>query len=488
MKKNIFNSRRFKHGSLATAMTVGFVAAVVLVNVIVGLLVERFPMNIDLTDNQIFELSDESIDYLKGVEQNVTINVLASESDFSGTNAYYNQANEVIKKYELYGQNIKVRYVDIYTDPEFVSNYPKEDLSYGNVVVDCDGRYQVLTAYDLFNTQTNSNTGRTSIRSSKAEQAMTSAVMFVTDANPMTVTVLNGYGSTNTTDIGNLTSVLRSNGYLVTETNLMTEDIAENVSIAILAAPTADLSQAEAQKLADFLENDGNFGRMLYYFADASQPKLPVLETLLEEWGIVIGDGYLMETDMNNMYMAPTALLQKYGDEESYKEGISEDVPVLMVNARPLNALWDASGNRYTHILFNTYSSAVVVPSDAGDDWNPNEDGVKDVYPTAILGQRLTYDGMTPKNSYVAAFSSIGMVDSYFLNMSALNNADYMVNLTNMLTNKEQGITIVSKTLGTESLGISQQQAVNIGALFQYALPVVILVIGAVVFIRRRNR
>ena len=57
MKKNIFNSRRFKHGSLATAMTVGFVAAVVLVNVIVGLLVERFPMNIDLTDNQIFELS-----------------------------------------------------------------------------------------------------------------------------------------------------------------------------------------------------------------------------------------------------------------------------------------------------------------------------------------------------------------------------------------------------------------------------------------------
>ena len=93
MKKNIFSSRRFKHGTLATVMTVGLVAVVVLVNVIVGLLVERFPISIDLTDNKIFELSDESIDYLKGIDQQIEISVLATEEDFSGTNAYYNQAN-----------------------------------------------------------------------------------------------------------------------------------------------------------------------------------------------------------------------------------------------------------------------------------------------------------------------------------------------------------------------------------------------------------
>lgn len=487
MKKNIFSSRRFKHGSLATVMTAGLVAAVVLVNVIVGLLVERFPMNIDLTDNQIFELSDESINYLKGIDQNITVSVLAAEEDFAGTNAYYNQANEVVKKYEKYGKNIKVEYVDIYTNPDFTAKYPKESLSYGSIVVDCGGRYQVLTAYDLFNTQTDSSTGRTSIKSSKAEQAMTSAIMFVTDANPLTVTVLTGYGSTGTADIDNLTSVLKSNGYLVTETNLMTEEIAEEVTIAILAAPTADLSETEAQKLAGFLENDGDFGRMLYYFADAAQPELPVLEALLEEWGIGVGEGYLAETDMNHIYMASTVLLQQYGDDDVYKEGISTDVPVLAVNARPLTKLWDSASNRYAKVLLKTYDSAVVVPADAGKDWTP-EDSDKDSYATAVLGQRVAYEGMTPKNSYVVAFGSLGMVDSYFLNMSAVNNAEYLVNLTNILTNKEEGIQIVSKTLGTESLGISQQQAVNIGALFQYVLPILILIVGGVVFIRRRNR
>ena len=280
MKKNIFASRRFKHGSLATAMTIGFVALVVLVNLIVGLLVERFPMNIDLTDNQIFALSDESIEYVKGVEQNISINVLAKEEDFAGNNAYYNQANEVINKYALYSDKIKVNYVDIYTDPTFVQNYPKEDLAYGDIVVSCDDRYQVLDAYDLFNVGT-TQSGSTSITSSKAEQAMTSAIMFVTDANPMTVTVLTGYGSTETANIDDLTSTLGSNGYLTTETNLMTEDIPEEATIAILAAPTIDLTEAEAKKISDFLENDGNFGKILYYFADASQPELPVLEALL---------------------------------------------------------------------------------------------------------------------------------------------------------------------------------------------------------------
>ena len=40
MEKKPFNKRRLKYGSLATVITVGFLAALVLVNVIVSLLLE----------------------------------------------------------------------------------------------------------------------------------------------------------------------------------------------------------------------------------------------------------------------------------------------------------------------------------------------------------------------------------------------------------------------------------------------------------------
>ena len=49
-------------------------------------------------------------------------------------------------------------------------------------------------------------------------------------------------------------------------------------------------------------------------------------------------------------------------------------------------------------------------------------------------------------------------------------------------------ITIVGKELGTETLGISEQQANVLGNLFQYGLPVTVIIIGVVVWVRRRNR
>lgn len=487
MKKNIFRSRRFKHGTLATVMTAGFVALVVLVNVIVGLLVERFPLNIDLTDNQIFELSEESIDYLKGIDNEIEITVLAKELDFTAQNDYYNQANEIFKKYEKYGKNIKLSYVDIYSDPTVAQKYPKETLSYGQIVVSSGDRYQILDAYDLFNTQTNQNTGYTTIASSKAEQAMTSAIMFITDENPIAVTVLNGFGSTGITDISYLTSLLNSNGYLINEINLMTEEIPAETTIAILAAPVTDITETEANKISAYLDNDGQLGKILYYFADASQPKLPMLEALLEEWGIAFGDGYLAETDMSNIYMTNTIMMQQYGENETFTENLALDVPVVTYNARPMTALWENNSNRYTEVLLSTYDTAVNVPSDADESWDINA-AERSSYDTVISAKRIIAGGSKILNSYIIAFSSMGMADSYFLNMSALNNGEFMVNLSNVLSSKENGIQVVPKTLGTESLGISQQQAVTIGAVFQYILPIAVLLIGSFVWLRRRNK
>ena len=86
--KSLNRSRRLRHGTMATVLSVCFVAAVVLVNVIASLLVERFPISVDLTANKIFELSQESIDYVQGLEQDIDVYVLATEEDFSGSNQY----------------------------------------------------------------------------------------------------------------------------------------------------------------------------------------------------------------------------------------------------------------------------------------------------------------------------------------------------------------------------------------------------------------
>ena len=477
--KSLNRSRRLRHGTMATVLSVCFVAAVVLVNVIASIVVERFPISLDLTSNKIFELSEESIDYVESLDQDIEVYVLATEEDFSGSNQYYNQANTVINKYAQYSDHIHVSYVDIYTDVDFAANYPNETLTYGNILLQCGERYQILTAYDLFDVDEQYGT----IQSSTTEQAMTSAIMSLTDSNPISVVFLTGFGDNNRTDSSNLESILTNNGYLVSEINFLSEEIPEDADAVVLCSPPSDLTSDLADTLAQWLENEGQFGRTMLYFAAGSQPTLPLLESVLSEWGIGVEPGYLIETDVTHVYSSYTYLLAQY-EENDYVDSASQ--PILLPNTRALSVLWENNSNRYTHVLLSTYDSAVVHPENAGEDWQP-ADGEMQSYPVAVLGQRLTYDGTTPLNSYLAVFGSMDMTNSAFTSMSALNNGEYVVELLNTLTGKEEGITIVGKEIGTETLGISESQASIIGGFFQFGLPVIVVVIGVTVWIRRRN-
>ena len=477
--KSLNRSRRLRHGTMATVLSVCFVAAVVLVNVIASIVVERFPISLDLTSNKIFELSQESIDYVESLDQDIEVYVLATEEDFSGSNRYYNQANTVINKYAQYSDHSHVSYVDIYTDVDFAANYPNETLTYGNILLQCGERYQILTAYDLFDVDEQYGT----IQSSTTEQAMTSAIMSLTDSNPISVVFLTGFGDNNRTDSSNLESILTNNGYLVSEINFLSEEIPEDADAVVLCSPTSDLTSDLADTLAQWLENEGQFGRTMLYFADGSQPSLPVLESVLSEWGIGVEPGYLIETDATHVYSSYTYLLAQY-EENDYVDSASQ--PILLPNTRALSVLWENNSNRYTHVLLSTYDSAVVRPENAGEDWQPADEDMQS-YPVAVLGQRLTYDGTTPLNSYLAVFGSMDMTNSVFTSMSALNNGEYVVELLNTLTGKEEGITIVGKEIGTETLGINESQASIIGGFFQFGLPVIVVVIGVTVWIRRRN-
>ena len=44
-----------------------FIAAVVLVNVVVSVVMDRYPLKVDLTSSKLYEISQVSIDYVKNL-------------------------------------------------------------------------------------------------------------------------------------------------------------------------------------------------------------------------------------------------------------------------------------------------------------------------------------------------------------------------------------------------------------------------------------
>ena len=78
-KKSFFRNPRFKHGSLATAITAVVIVVIVLLNVAVTLLEKRVDLRFDITANHLFSLTDEAKEYFASVGDDVTITVLSSE-------------------------------------------------------------------------------------------------------------------------------------------------------------------------------------------------------------------------------------------------------------------------------------------------------------------------------------------------------------------------------------------------------------------------
>lgn len=486
MAKFHFNSRRFKYGSLATAISVVFVAVIILINIIASVITDKYPINIDLTRENAFQLSPTSVDYIKNLDTNVEIIVLTDKSTFSQVTGsyqiYFQQIQSIIEQYGQYSDHITVEYVDIIKNPAFYGEYPDMDLSDSDILVRSDKKVRKVNLFDMFefDYQTGALTG------SKAEQLLTPAVMGVVSTDNVVVDVLTGH---NEKELTAFTELLVQNNYEVITQNLVTEEINPDADVLLIAAPMRDFDDAALKKLDAFLNNDNRYGKNLLYFADQEQPELPMLEAFLAEWGVQVGNGLVFETDVSKIYTYGTSSFAavEYANEDYAAFMGSKELTSVVPFPRQLEVLFDAKVGITTSTLLQFSSTAGVKPADAGEDWQIDENALGNV-PAVVLSTNTTYDGMTPLQSNVAVCSSTYAVDAVILSNPSFNNSNYFINMLNTMTEREDVITIESKDMSSPDMGLSARSAIVIGVIFTVGFPLVTILIAIVVWLRRRHR
>ena len=496
-EKKPFNTRKLKYGSISVAITAVFIAAVVLLNVFATQLTDRYGLKIDTTKEQIFEISDQSVDYLKGLKEEISIDVMTDEAELDSGSKYYKLVKEVTEKYAQNSDKIKVHYYDIDKHPEIVtkySTYTTENISRASVVVFCNGRIKVLQMSDFYEVETNYQTYEQTIKAITAEEKLTSAIMFVADPNPPKVAILSCQQSDAVTaSVSQLPNILENNGYTVETVDPLTQDITEDYSAVVLAAPYSDLTETVVEKLNTYLENGGKYGKNLIYFANFDQRETPNLDKFLEEWGIKAGKGYVSNVNkaellrigiagLQNYYVVPQAKLTS-GNETLVK---STDLPIAMPMARPLELTFSEGDGRETEVILKTSETSFVA------DENTTEDNMNDL-PQAeqnvlVRGSKHRFEGEEKISSSIYAFGSAFFIDYYITSTNALNNQELAVNLINKCSGKEDGVTITAKSLAVEPLNISEQGMHAVSLLVEVAIPLAIAFAGLVVYLRRRNR
>lgn len=519
-EKKKVNRKVLKHTTMATVLSVFFIAIVVMINIVASIIFDRYPLTIDLTENSKYSISQESIDYVKAIDSEITVTVLAEEEAFSAVNEYTVQAQELLRRYREYNSNIEVKYVDLLKNPEIKSDYPDVtlkdyDILFETYVTDEETgekfqRVKVVTLTDMvswnteFLSQFESYYGDINafsetygavnvvaayggaIVGSSAEQALTSALMSITDPNPVDVAILTGRDEA--TDLGSFKRLLSANGYNLTTIDITTEEIPGNIDLIIVPAPKKDYLDTEIKKLSDFLINGGSLEKDMIYIASVKQAQTPNIDEFLVEYGIKIPQAIVYENDSTHVYAdLQTQTYINIADvvSENYLQDINTDSLLLAVmNARPIELLFEEQNMMVTEKFLTSTNQGYTFDYEDFDE--PLSKG-EQIY--LAVSSKAVFIGEDTAYSNLCVISSEEFLNDTFLSGVQFQNGEYIISLLNGITRKAStGFVVETKTVLGNTFDLTEKQASILKWTFQAIIPLAVLIIGLIVHKRRKNK
>ncbi|MCL1831427.1 MAG: GldG family protein [Oscillospiraceae bacterium] len=512
-----FGNKRFKYGTLSVVMTAAFVAVVVLVNILGSMALSRVGTSIDTSAERIFSILPETAEYLSELEDSVTITVASREHEFVtlGISEFYNQTNEILKRFAESGNHVTLEYVDILTNPEFASNYD-DDLGKDWVIIRSGNteRERILKSKDYLNatyydTRTGAQISENEYQlmaqmgagmyvqrdvSTMAESAFLSAVMSVTSTEPVRVAFTANHGESRQQQMEALLSL---NAYTVEYIDLVMQEIDNELDILIMNAPNADLSKEVLNKISKWLNNDGMFGKEFFYFAHSTAETPRLDKFLSNEWGITPERAYVVQRD--SRYASPISITGlpmdvQYFQPHDYFSALNDSYNIFGDNMRYVNADWETKSVGIqtvmrTRTLLSSNFGAYVVPfGESIDtyDYSAAESGSFPIAVRSSMERHLTDGDFDMLESSVTVFGGTNVFLGAFMVRPGTNNAAFFLAMMNDVSGKDDDVPVIApKSIKVPMFEISAGQAEALGVTFALVIPFILIVTGVVVWVRR---
>ena len=477
-------SRKFKYGTLATIFTVVFIVAVVLVNVLVGYLTDRYVLEIDMTSESLFEISEDTMEVIDDLAEPITITVLAEETKYRDSTELLSNIYEILQRYEALGAGkITVRYINPTVNPKIIEQYDTlGDLSSNDIIIESARRTKKLSPTTMYNSKTNEE-GITYYVGLRAEQKLTSALLYCTTETVSKAVYIRGHNEDYYMD--ELDAMLTTSNYEVGSVILAREDIPEDVNLIIISSPTVDFSLEEIDKLDEYFANGGD--AIVSMTPNVAEP-LNNLNLFFEEWGIRYTDELVFDSAQAlsgyPMYVVPNI---------ATVEGITDNLNrqnqfALVVGGRAIELTNTQTSNDYVTVLMS--SSATSYGKDANDityGYDQTEDDTVGPFNLAVMTERYAYDKNLNQTRSSLLFVNAGMITDSVLSASNFLNTNYLTAALNFINDYNDAVIIPDKDFVSTTLNILTWQVMVVFWVVVVALPLAILALGVIVWARRRH-
>jgi len=415
----------------------------------------------DVTSLAQFTLTSQTKDVLGKMERPVRALCFFIPQDPYGIGDY---AANLLGEYQNYTDQLSVELIDPDEHPDQARRYGI--IEYQTVVFESQDGQRLVWPYEIME---------------RAEHAFTSAILEVTGIVQKKVYFLTGHGESSiNSDYSSARESLLDNLYWVETLDLLrTPAVPEDCAALIIAGPRRSLTGDEVEAVEHYLESGG---RGLILVNPESPPEI---RRVLSAWGVVIEDGTVVD---RASYLAPSIdspsvprTRNVFAMSTTYFPGATAIIPQeeMGENIEMVALVWtskdswlerdfdpseepsfdeeiDREGPLALGVLITT-----VAAGEAGEEL-PQQDG----------GTRMVVFGDSD-------FAS----NEHFYNG---NNGDLFLNSVNWLAEETELISIHRKVLPFRRLVVGPEVVDFIKYSSTAVLPLVVLVIGGLVWWRRR--
>ncbi|NLO46237.1 MAG: GldG family protein [Clostridiales bacterium] len=475
--KSSFKTRSTKAGTYMFTVCAIAVAAVIILNMIVGKLPSSIK-HIDTTGTDIYSISDYSKQIVKNIDTKVTVYLVAKKGNEDMA------LSTLLDRYAGLNSNIKVEQ----KDPELsliADKYSEGDLEENSLIFVSDKRSKTVDYSSLYEysetAQQNYYYYGDQVQADifDGENEITSALSYVTTDILPKVYSLTGHGEEGFSD-SVLSYIVNENIELDDIDVLKAKQIPDDCECLIISDPSKDISTDEKDIILDYLGGGGNLLIMTSY----KDNQTPNLEEVLENYGVQKQKGVIIEDDPNCYYYYYNYLMPNIQSHEVTDPILDSGYRVLMPMAHGIAETDLHRGSLELTSLLTTSKSAYAKDNPTEEDFAKTDDDIGGPFSVGYSVSEVHGETETR----VVWFSTTYFLDDSYLGYTG--NINLFLNSLKWMCKLEKNISVIEPKVlvGTEKLEITSGEGVFWNIMFVGVLPAASIFIGLAIWIRRKKR
>ena len=435
----------------------------------------------EISKSQLSALSDKTTRLLKQLKDPVRVIVF-----YQPAQRLYELIQDLLKEYQRESGKITVEHVDPERDVAKAQQLAKEfEIDRVNLVVFQSGaRHKYLSDSDMaqFDYEAMEGGGQPTLKSFSGEDAFSSAILNVTQAQQPLVWVITGHGEKSVNEdaplgLSQLKKFLERENMKVEEKAILEQtDIPKEVGAVLIAGPTRRFMEQELLLLQAYLERGGRLLALIDPLQNTG------LDGLLSRWGAELGMDIVVDPAMKLPFVSPANLLiATYTQHPIVTRIEPEKLITLFPLARSVQPARELAGITTTELALTSPEGWGETNTGSSQFQFDQQSDTRGPVPVAVAAERAG----SPASRIVVIGDSDFAANSQL--QAAPGNADFIVGSLHWLAGEEQLIGIGPKQLEQIKLSLTVEKLRTIRWLTIALLPGLFILAGIAVWWRRRQ-